>query len=121
MAEPQKIDPNIVSAAREYLARKAVESEPDGARDAEGIWRPNPDEERDCCKAIVPTKTLSGLLLHHCCTATHVASVYGVSSSALLAVARRIELGQEFPDQNVDEMVGQFLSKFGSQSGRRDV
>lgn len=79
---------SLHNSAREYLARKAVESEPQGSRDAEGIWMPGPDEEMECCKAILPTRDLSGLILHHCCTMKHVASLFGVSTHDVQAVIR---------------------------------
>lgn len=103
MAETTEFDQRAVIVAREYQDSKAVEAEPDGSRASEGIWRSSLDEERECFKPIVPTKTLSGLLLHYCCTMKHVASLSDVSIDKIQAVIRRLERGDGFTNVNIDE------------------
>jgi hypothetical protein len=73
-----------LAAAEEYQRRQEGQSRPEGKRDSGGRWYPSERERQPCCDSIRnPSRAFPWSLYRHCCTALHVASLYGVDVKAL--------------------------------------
>lgn len=53
-----------------------------------GCWIPDNEERRPCCDRVRPTSRFKYRLFPHCCTAVHVANLYGVDRRELLKLSR---------------------------------
>ena len=76
-------------AIETYKARRDRVSGPVGRRDGAGRWYPAESERRACCDHIrAPSRAWPWSLLRHCCTAAHVANLYGVQAADVRRGAR---------------------------------
>lgn len=80
-----------VLAGHEYNLRKRRLARPKGKSD--GVrWFPGTSERCDCCKDIrEPSRAFPLSLYRHCCTAVHVAQLFGVDENDVRSAAKRLE------------------------------
>ena len=80
-----------ILAGHEYNLRKQRLAKPRGKSD--GVrWFPGSTERCDCCKHIrEPSRAFPLSLYRHCCTAVHVAQLFGVDENDVRSAAKRLE------------------------------
>lgn len=89
--------PTEIQAAIEYIKRQAGESHPDGDSDNADRWYPCKVEWCECCEGIRdPSRAWPDSLRKHCCSATHVATLFGASPSTVRKAVRAIR-SQKIP------------------------
>ncbi len=90
-AKPKKFSEKVLSAAKEYIARKNRKTHPAGYFDDGGRWFPLDAEECDCCAYIrTPSRAYPYSLISHCRSSQHVASLFKVDELELKRAARKI-------------------------------
>ncbi len=80
LSEPDRVR----LAIHEYYSREARHTYPAGTWQ-DRLWQPAPLERQACCDKVLPTEDNRQALEAHCRTLAHIASRYGVSSTALRA------------------------------------
>ena len=82
----------LQAAAAEYIGRHWGNRMPKDAFDKRGRWFSVLDEKRECCNRIrYPSASRPYSLLTHCCTLTHVASLYNVVAKDLRDAVKKLE------------------------------
>ena len=77
------MEPKIIEAVKEYNRRKNGGSLP-GHFDRAGRFYSDPSDVCECCKGIrSPTRAWPLSILHHCKTAKHIATLYGIEEKEL--------------------------------------
>lgn len=80
-----------VEAAIEYMKRQMHTARPDGQTDTRRCFSPSPGEHRQCCDRIgAPSRRFPYSYWSHCCTARHVANLYGVNQAVIKSLAKMI-------------------------------
>ena len=86
------VNPKVMAAALEYIARKDKKSRPEGRSDHGGRWRPLEAERQPCCQGIrEPSRAWPLTLLDHCRSAGHVAALFDVDALELKRAARELK------------------------------
>jgi len=77
------MDQKIMEAVKEYNRRKNGGFLP-GYTDKAGRFYSEPSDVCECCKSIrTPTTAWPFSILHHCKTAKHIATLYGIEEKEL--------------------------------------
>jgi len=88
------INPIVVQAAQEFIARRDRRSHPDGRTDNGGRWYPSDDENinRTVTSTIrSPTRAYPWSYMHACRTAAHVAELFGVDATDVRSIAKTLD------------------------------
>jgi hypothetical protein len=90
IAEETIVDARLDAAAKVFFERKHNKARPKGQFDSKGRWYPDKEEWCECCngKGVQPNVDHRFKLLAHCCTAKHVANLFGVDREAIIKLAR---------------------------------
>lgn len=87
--------PQVLAAAREFVARRDRRTNPDGTFDSGGRWYPSDAEWQACCAYVrSPSRAWPYSYMTHCRTAAHVASLFGVDVSEVRKAARLLDKGE---------------------------
>lgn len=99
----------LESAVETFLRRESRSESPAGDWH-DGIWRPAPEEERACCRAIAPAAANKQALEAHCRTIIHVATLFEVPATDLKRAVRaaraqaRLGPGPEEPRSQAERL-----------------
>jgi hypothetical protein len=85
------VSDKAVLAGHEYNLRKRRLARPKGKSD--GVrWFPGLSERCDCCKDIrEPSRAFPLSLYRHCCTAVHIAQLFGVDEDDVRSAAKHLD------------------------------
>lgn len=93
---------NLYAALKEYQARQARASHPEGTFDKAQRWYPSENEHQSCCDAIRgPSRAWPNSLNKHCRSIEHVANLFAVDAKELRKLARAIAKEKKLQAQPV--------------------
>lgn len=90
----QDLAARVQEAAAVAVARAAHAQSPRGQWQ-DGLWYPDPEEQRACCETIHPNPANRQALESHCRTQTHVAQLFDVPLVDLKRAVRALRHGPE--------------------------